>query len=124
MGNHLNGGAKVLSSALLVQNVPVDFAGGQIGILVQILINETLVVSQIKIGFCAVLCNIYLTMLIGAHGAGVHVDIGVQFLRGYFQSASLQQASKGGSGNSFSQSGYHAACDKKKLRHRDSLLLD
>ena len=77
MGNHLNGGAKVLSSALLVQNVPVDFAGGQIGILIQILVDKSFIVPEVKIGFSSVLGHVHLTVLIRTHCAGVYVDIRV-----------------------------------------------
>ena len=101
MRNYLNCGTQKFSSAFLVQYIPVDLTGGQIGVLVQVFIDKALVVTQVQVCFCAVFCNIYLAVLIGTHGAGVHIDIGVQLLRGNFQSAGLQQASKGGSGNSF-----------------------
>ena len=97
--NDLHGRAEVFAPALLVQHVPVDLAGGQVGILVQIFVNETLIVSQIQIRFRAVLCDIHFAVLIGAHGSGVHIDIGIQLLSGDLQASRFQQAAKGGGGN-------------------------
>ena len=45
MGNDLNGGAKVFPPALLVQHIPVDLTRGQVGKLVQILVDEPLIVT-------------------------------------------------------------------------------
>ena len=36
--------------------------------------------SEVKIGFGAVLGYIYLSVLIGAHGSRVNIDIGVKLL--------------------------------------------
>ena len=47
MGNDLNRRAKILPSSFLTQDIPVNAAGRQIGILVQILVNKTLIVTEI-----------------------------------------------------------------------------
>ena len=117
MGNDLYSGTKIFAPALLVQHVPVNLSGGQIGILVQILIDEPLIVTQIQIRFGAILGHIDLTVLVGAHGSGVHVDIGVQLLGCHLQPPGLQQATQRGCGNSLAQAGYHAAGYKNILCH-------
>ena len=89
VGDHLHGGAQILPPALLVQNVPVHLAGGEVGVFVQILIDEPLIVAQIQIRFRAVLGDVDLAVLIGAHGAGVHIDVGVQLLSGHLQPSCL-----------------------------------
>ena len=77
MGDDLDSGAQVCPLPLLVQHIPVDLAGGQVGVFVQILVNEPLVVAQIQIRLRPVLGDVDLPVLIGAHGARVYVDIGV-----------------------------------------------
>ena len=89
VGDHLHGGAQILPPALLVQNVPVHLTGGEVGVFVQILVDEPLIVTQIQIRFRAVLGDVDLAVLIGAHGAGVHIDVGVQLLSGHLQPSCL-----------------------------------
>ena len=38
---------------------------------------------QIQIRFAAVLGHVHFAVLIGTHGTGVHIDIGVELLRRY-----------------------------------------
>ena len=89
VGDHLHGGAQILPPALLVQNVPVHLTGGEVGVFVQILVDEPLIVTQIQIRFRTILGDVDLAVLIGAHGAGVHVDVGVQLLSGHLQPSCL-----------------------------------
>ena len=37
--------------------------------------------AQVQVGFRPILGDVHLPVLVGAHGAGVHVDVGVQLLR-------------------------------------------
>ena len=85
----LHGLAQILAAALLVEHVPVHLAGGEVGVLVQILVDEALIVAEVEIGLRAVLGDVDLAVLIGAHGAGVHVDVGVELLSGDLQAARL-----------------------------------
>ena len=117
VGNGLHGGPQIRAPALLGDNVGVDLSGGQIGILVQILVNEPLIVPQIQICLSAILGNIDLTVLVGAHGTGVHVDIGIQFLRRYLQPPGLQQSPQRGCGDTLPQPRNNAACHKNILCH-------
>ena len=122
MGNDLNGGAKVFPPALLVQHIPVDLSRGQVGKLVQILVDEPLVVTQIQIRFRAVLGDIHLAVLIGAHGAGVHIDIGVQLLGCHLQSPGLHQSAQGSCRDALAQTGNHTAGYKNIFCHQNRLL--
>ena len=121
MGNHLHGGAKVFAPALLIQHIPVHLAGGEVGVFVQILINEALIVSQVQIGLGAVFGDIDLSVLIRAHGAGVHVDIGVQLLCRDLQSPGLQQPAQRRGSNALAKTGHHAAGNENILCHVCSL---
>ena len=90
MGNDLYGGAEIFSPPFLVQNIPVDLSGSQIGVFVQVLIDEAFIMSQIQIGFRTILGHIYFAVLVRTHGAGVYVDIGIQLLRGNLQTSGFQ----------------------------------
>ena len=41
-GNHLHRGAQVFALPLLVEHIPVDLAGGEVGVFVQVLVDEAL----------------------------------------------------------------------------------
>ena len=82
MGNHLHGAAAVISPAFLLENGPVNFSSGHIGIFVQTLIDEALIMPKIQVCFHAVVRNKDLAVLNGIHGAGIDVDIGIEFLHG------------------------------------------
>ena len=117
MGDDLNRGAKVFAPAFFVQHVPVDLTGGQVGVFVQILVNEPLIVTQVQVRFRTVLGDVDLTMLVGTHGARVHINVGVQLLCGYFQASGLQQTAQRGGRNALAKTGDHAAGHKNILRH-------
>ena len=78
--NDLHGIAQILAAALFVQHVPVDLSCRQIGILIQIFIDKSFIVSQIQISFCTVFGYINFAVLIGAHCSRVYIDIWVKFL--------------------------------------------
>ena len=112
MGDHLHGLAEVLAPALLVQHIPVDLAAGQIGEAVQILVDEALIVPEVQIGLTAVLSDVDLAVLIGAHRARVHVDVGVQLLCRHLQPAAFQQPPQTRGGDTLAEPADHAAGDE------------
>ena len=122
VGDDLDGRTQVFAPAFLIQNVPVDLTCGKIGILVQVFVDEALIVPQIQIGFRAVFGDVNLSVLIGAHGARIHIDIGIQLLSGHLQPSGLEQPTQGSGGNALAQTGDHASCDKNILGHPVSLL--
>ena len=115
VGDNLDGTAQVVPPALPVQHVPVHLARGDGGIDGEILVNKPLVVPQIQVGLRAVVGDEHLAVLVGAHGARVHVEIGVQLLDLDPQAALLQQTSQRGRRNALTQTGHHAAGDKNVL---------
>ena len=121
MGNDLDGRAKIFAPAFLVQHIPIDFAGGQVGKAVQILIDKTFIVPQIQVSFRAVLGDVNLAVLIGAHSARVHIDIGVQLLGRHFQASGLQKPAERGCGNSLAQARHHTAGYENILFHSRTL---
>ena len=89
MRNNLYGLPEVLAVALLLENVEIDLSGGEVGKLVEVLVDEPFVVSEVEVGLAAVLGHIYFAVLIGTHRTGVNIDVRIQFLRGYLESAGL-----------------------------------
>ena len=123
VGDHLDGLPQVLAPALLVEHVPVDLAGGQVGVLVQVLVNKPLVVAQVQVGLRPVLGDVHLPVLVRTHGAGVHVDVGVQLLGSHLQPPGLQQAAQAGRGDPLAQTGNHTAGYKDIFGHSRLLSL-
>ena len=105
----LYGLPEIFAFALLVQHVPEHFSRSQVGILVQVLVDESFVMPEIEVGFGAVLGNEHFAVLIRAHGSRVYVYIRVEFLSGDFQSPRFQQSAKRRHDYAFPQPRHHAA---------------
>ena len=76
----LHGAAEVVAAALLGDDAVVDAAGGDVGVALDELVDEALVVAQVEVGLGAVLGDEDLAVLERAHGAGVDVEVGVELL--------------------------------------------
>ena len=59
--------------------------------------------TEIQIGFRAVIGDEDLAVLVRAHGARVDIDVRVEFLNGDFVASVLQQSAQGRSGDAFAQ---------------------
>ena len=118
----LHRGAEILPPALLVEHVPVDLSRGQVGVFVQILVDEAFIVPKIQIGFGAVLGHIHLPMLIRAHGSRIDIDVGVELLRRHLQPSRLEKPAERCGGDALSKPGYHAARYKYEFCHCRFLL--
>ncbi len=94
VGDDLHGAAQIVPRPLPVEHVPVDLAGGDGGVEGQVLVDEPLVVAQVQVGLRPVVGDEHLAVLIGAHGAGVHVEIGIQLLDLDPQAPLLQQTAQ------------------------------
>ena len=121
VGDDLDGLAEVSALTLLVQHVPVHLAGGQVRVLVQVLVDKAFVMAEVEVGLSAVVGDEDLAVLQGTHGARVHVHIGVQLLAGHLEAAALQQSAQRGGGDAFAQTGDDAAGHENKFCH--SILL-
>ena len=119
VGNDLNRGPQVISSALPVQHGPVDLAGGDGAAAGEVLVHKPLVVAQVQIRLRAVLGDKDLPVLVRAHGAGVHIDIRIEFLVPHPEAPLLQKPSQGRRADALAQARYHAAGDKYKFCFHD-----
>lgn len=91
--NDLYGFAKVFAVAFFVDDVPVHLARRQIGVGMQVLVNEAFVMSQIEIGFQTVVGHEHFAVLERRHRPRVHIDIRIELLRSDLVSACFQQSS-------------------------------
>ena len=112
--------SQIFATALLGEDIGIDLTRGQIGVFVQVLVDEALVMTKVQICLGTVFRHINFSVLIGTHGAGVNIDIRVQLLRGHFQSARFQQTPKRCRCNSLAQTGHNAAGHKNILCHNPS----
>ena len=117
MGNDLHRLSEVLARALLVEHRPIYLARGEVRELIQILVDKPLVVPQVEVGFRPVLGYEHLAVLIGAHRAGVDVDVGIQLLRRNLVAAHLQQPTERRRRDSLAQTGDDASRYENVLRH-------
>ena len=72
--------SKVFAGAFLAQHFLVDLAGGDVRLLAQIHVKETLIVADVEIGFGAVLGDIDFAMLERIHSARINVDVRIELL--------------------------------------------
>ena len=117
MRYHLNGGAQVFAAALFVQHVPIDLAGGEVGIFVKVFVDKSFVVSQVEVGLRAVFGNVNFAVLIRAHRAGIDVYVRVELLRRDFEPSRLEQAPERSGGYPLSKSGNDASGNENILCH-------
>ena len=120
MRNHLNGGAQVFAPALPVDHGFVYASAGHVAGLGEIFIDKAFIMSQVQIGFRAVVGHKHLAMLVGVHGAGIDVDIRIKLLNAHAQSPALQQPPQGRRRDALAQRGDNAAGYKDKLGIHDT----
>ena len=113
----LHGAAEVLASPLLLDDTGVHPSGGEVREAVEVLVYEALVVAEVEVGLSPVRGDVYLAVLVGAHGARVHVYVGVQLLRRDLEAARLQEPAQRGSRDALAESRYHTARDENVLCH-------
>src|SRR5688572_3468976 len=78
--NDLDGAAEVITTPLLLDHRKVDLAGGPVAVAARHHAGEALVVPQVEVGLGPVVSDVHLAVLVGAHRAGVDVDVGVELL--------------------------------------------
>jgi hypothetical protein len=115
--DHLHGTAEVVAPAFFLQNVPVDASGGNVAFLGGRLAGIAFVVAEIEIGFGAVVGDVNLTVLVGAHGPRINIEIGIQFHHADGKSAVDEKSSDRGRRDAFAERRYNAAGYDKIFGH-------
>jgi hypothetical protein len=99
----LDGVAQELAPPLGRDHRRVDGPGGDVGVPVEALVDEPLVVAQVQVGLAAVVGDEHLAVLERVHRARVDVDVRIQLLHGDPQAAGLHQASERGCGETLAE---------------------
>ena len=94
MGNDLHGAAQKIPAPFLGDNVLIDAPRGYIVLLVGRPAREALVVTKIEVGFRPIVGHKHLAMLIGAHGARIDIEIGIEFSQANAVTAGLQKSAE------------------------------
>ena len=63
--------------------------------------DEALVMAEIEIGLGAVIGDEHFAVLERAHGAGIHIDVGIQLEHGDFEAARFENGGEGGGSDTF-----------------------
>ena len=113
----LHGGPKVIAAPFLLDDILIDLAGGEVVAPGHGGPHKAFVMPQVQVGLRAILRDIDLAMLKRAHGAGVHIDVGIQFQQGDIHPPGFEDRPQGGGGNPLPQGGNHAAGDEDIARH-------
>ena len=85
--------------------------------------GEALVVAEVEVGLGAVVGDVDLAVLVGAHGARVDVDVGVALHHGDLEAVALEQAADGGRGQALAQGRDDAAGHEDVLGGQALLLV-
>ena len=103
MRDDLDGAAQEIAAPLLVDDRAVHLAGGHVVELRQVHVDEALVVAEVEVGLRAVVEHVNLAVLIGRHGARIHVEVGVELLNGRPQAAAFEQRAEGCCGDALAR---------------------
>ncbi len=120
VGDNLDGAPFVVAPPLFVDHRLIDAAGGDVVELRHVGVGKSLIVPQVQVGLGPVIGDKDFPMLVRAHGAGIHVDIGIQLDDRDGIIARLEQPAQTGGHNSFADAGDHAPRDEHKLGHGSS----
>ena len=113
--DHLDGAAEVVAAPLARDHRAVDLAGRDVRGFRGDAVREALVVPEVEVGLGAVLRDVDLAVLVGAHGAGVDVQVRVALHHRDPEAVPLEQRPDRGGGEALAERGDHAA------RHEDVL---
>ena len=115
VGDDLHGAPEVLARALLREHRGVDAARGVARRAGALHAREPLVVAEVEVGLATVVGHEDLAVLVGAHRARVHVEVGVELLHEDVVSAALQQERERGGGDALAERAHDAAGDEDVL---------
>ena len=78
--------------------------------------------SEVEVGFGSVLGDVDLAVLIGAHGAWVDVDVGIELLSGDLETSRLEESAERRGGYSLAETRDDASGHKDIFCHTSAFL--
>ena len=118
VGDELHGLPEVVASTFLLDDVLEDLARGEIVETGQDAVGEALIVSKIQIGFRSVVEDVDLPVLVGRHGPGINIEVGIELLNSDLEATVLKQSADGCGGESLSKGGDHSSGDEDVFHAR------
>ncbi len=79
MRDDLDSPSQIITAPFLTDYISINTTCGEIVFPGHGRIYKTLIMTQIQIGFRPILGDKHLTVLKGAHGAGINVDVWIKF---------------------------------------------
>ena len=101
--NHLDGLAEIVAAPFLLDDRFVDAAGGEVVAPRQFGVGVALVVAEIEIGFRAVVGDVDFAVLVGAHRAGIDIQVRIELQQADLEPAALEQTSDGSGSQALTQ---------------------
>ena len=121
VGNHLHGPPEVVPPALLLDHRPVHLARGDVVVAAHPRGREALVVPEVEVRLAAVVGDVDLAVLIGAHRPGVHVDVRVHLLQRHAEPPRFEERADRGRRQSLAEGGHDATGHEDEFRaHLDA----
>src|SRR3984957_1466032 len=106
-----------VAATLLGDHRAVDATGRGVGAPGQVLVDEALVVPEVEVGLAAVLGDEDLAVLARVHGAGVDVDVGVEFAHGDPEATAFEESAERGGGEALAERARDTPGDEDELVH-------
>src|SRR5438105_863961 len=117
MGDHLHRRSEILAAPFPPDHRRVDPAGGNRIAVPCGDADIALVMAEIEIGLGAVVGDVDLPMLVGAHRAGIDVEVRIELSEPDLEAARLKQRPERRRRETLAERGDHAAGDKNEPRH-------
>ena len=122
VGHDLHVPSQVLAPAFLVEDDPVNLAGGDVVVPVQVVVEEALVGAQVHVALGSVFEHEHLPVTIGVDGAGVLVQVAVHLDLGNREAVVLEQVSERSAEDALAHAGHDAAGDEDVLGPADAVI--
>ncbi|CAB4622013.1 unannotated protein [freshwater metagenome] len=78
--NNLHSLSEIVATALCGQHSLINRTSCRIGTARQVLVDKSLVVTQVEVSFSAIIGHKYFSVFKRIHGAGVNIDVGIKLL--------------------------------------------
>ncbi len=120
--NHLDRRAEIIPAPFLLDDAAIDPPRRDIVGLACRDAGEALIMTKVQIGLCAVIGDIDLAMLAGAHRAGVDIEIRIELAQTDLVATRLKQRTECGGSDTLAKGGHHAACNENIADHGITLM--
>ena len=118
VGDDLHRAPEVVAAALVPDDLGIHAAGREVVVLRHAPADEPLVVPEVEIRLCAVRGDIDFAVLERAHGAGIHVDVGIHLEDVDLEIAGFEDRRQGGGEDTLPQRRSDATGNENVVRQR------